>query len=173
MDQAGVSIEDEGKDLSLSSFTLDMSSVFENYLLNALRLNRGVFPEKTFILDGNKEGRKKFYNQPSSSHAYAKPDFILQIGDECKVLVDAKYKDSSKETDRYQIISHALSYNSNIAVLVLPMVDFSPDAPKLHKIGTLGDSHTVDVYEYYFDLSSEDLAGAERNFSKVIASLAH
>lgn len=170
IDKAGVSFDKEGDDVSLRSFTLDMSVTFESYLLNSLRKNRNIFPENTVILDGNKEGRKKFYNQPNDSQADAKPDFIVHRGGKCRLIADAKYKPVSKDTDRYQLISHALSYNANVAVLVLPKT-LPAEAPKLKKIGTVGESHSVDVYEYYFDLSDIDLENIEQMFSEKIAFL--
>src|SRR5690606_26357575 len=109
-----------GADIRLSSFTLDMASTFEKYLLNSIRNNRNIFPENTSIIDGNNEGKKRLYNQPSESKSDAKPDIIIKTGESFRIIVDAKYKVKSKEDDRYQVIAHSLSYGAKIAVLILP-----------------------------------------------------
>lgn len=164
VNRTGVSFDEDGDDLELSSFTLDMASIFEKYLLNSIRVNREIFPENTVILDGNKEGRKKFYNQPSTGKGDAKPDIILKSGSNTKIIADAKYKTKSKDTDRYQVISHALSYNAKIAVLILPK-DENYTGNRLIKLGGVGIEHEINVYEYYYDLSSYDLMKEERRLS--------
>lgn len=160
----GVSFDEEGSDLEMSSFTLDMADTFEKYLLNSIRLNRSEFPENTLILDGNKEGRKKFYNQPSHGKGDAKPDIIIKQNNEYKIIADAKYKTSSKESDRYQVISHALSYGAKIAILFLPKDRATCSA--LVKLGGVGNEFEIHVYEYFFDLESHDLAMEELKLSQ-------
>ena len=50
INRRGVSFDENGDDLELSSFTLDMASTFEKYLLNSIRFHRHIFPEETYIL---------------------------------------------------------------------------------------------------------------------------
>tara|TARA_R110001592_G_scaffold363341_1_gene684399 strand:- start:11999 stop:13306 length:1308 start_codon:yes stop_codon:yes gene_type:complete len=166
----GVSFDEEGNDLELNSFTLDMASTFEKYLLNSLRQNRNKFTDDTVILDGNAEGRKKFYNQPSFGKGDAKPDIILMRSGDTIVIADAKYKTKSKDTDRYQVISHALSYDSKIAVLILPKEE-GYIGESLKKLGGVGTQYSIDVYEYYFDLSSDDLESEEDKLAANLRSL--
>ena len=170
INNSGVSFDESGHDIEMSTFTLDMSTTFEKYLINSLRLNRATFPESTAILDGNREGKKKFYRQPSLAKSDAKPDVIIKIDDQHQIIADAKYKPNCKDSDRYQAISHALSYRSNIAVLVLPKTSVSPSAP-LRKLGTVGYSYEVDVFEYYFDLAEANLEEEEQRFASSLASL--
>jgi len=170
VNKIGVNFDEDGDDLKLSSFTLNMSSIFEKYLLNSIRFHRDIFPEDTIILDGNKEGRKKFYNQPSHSKGDVKPDIILKEGETHRVIADAKYKIKTKDTDRYQVISHALSYNAKIAVLILPR-DEGYMGESLLKLGGVGSEYQIDVYEYYFNLSSADLIGEEKKLAECLASL--
>ena len=170
INRRGVSFDENGDDLELSSFTLDMASTFEKYLLNSIRFHRHIFPEETYILDGNKEGRKKFYNQPSFGTGDAKPDIIIKDGDSCRVIADAKYKVKTKDTDRYQVISHALSFGAKIAVLILPKDD-NYNGESLVKLGGVGGDYLIDVYEYYFNLASDDLISEEKNLSEALASL--
>jgi 5-methylcytosine-specific restriction enzyme subunit McrC len=160
INRTGVSFNEGGDDQLLNSFTLDMASIFEKYLLNSVRFHRNLFPENMVVLDGNKEGKKNLYNQPSLAKGEAKPDIILKQDDEYKLIADAKYKVKTKDTDRYQVISHALSYNAKIAVLILPKdEDYIGDA--LVALGSIGDEYKIEVYEYYFDLSSDNLIGEE------------
>lgn len=170
INKVGVSFDENRGNLELSSFILDMASIFEKYLLNSIRSNREIFPESMVVLDGNKEGRKKFYNQPSNGKGDAKPDIILKDGETYKVIADAKYKIKSKEADRYQVISHALSYDAKIAVLILPKGE-NYTGEQLVKLGSVGNLYGVDVYEYYFNLSCDDLIAEERKLSESILSL--
>ncbi|RLW64697.1 MAG: hypothetical protein B6D73_10720 [gamma proteobacterium symbiont of Stewartia floridana] len=172
INNAGISFDESGHDVDMSTFTLDMAAAFEKYLLNSLRLNRSTFPADTAILDGNKEGKKKFYRQPSLAKGDAKPDLIIKIDDQFKIIADAKYKPGSKDNDRYQVISHALSYGSNIAVLILPRTPSSPATPLIN-LGTVGEGYRVDVYEYYYDLAETNLEEEEQRFASSLASLAH
>jgi len=171
IDKRGVNFDKYGDDVELSSFILDMASIFERYLLNSLRNNRSFFPEGTSILDGNKkEGRKKLYNQPSTGKGDAKPDIILKEAGEYKVIADAKYKLRTKEVDRYQAIAHALSYGAKNAVLILPK-DEAYSGASLVKLGEVGKVHKIDVYEYYFDLASNDLESEEKLMAKRLHSI--
>jgi 5-methylcytosine-specific restriction enzyme subunit McrC len=170
INQRGVSFDEEGDEQELKSFTLDMANTFEKYLLNSLRANRNWFPEGTSILDGNKEGRKKFFNQPSFGKGDAKPDIIIKNQDDYHIIADAKYKLKTKDTDRYQVISHALSYGASAAVLILPKEE-SYKGANLIKIGEVGIGIKIDVYEYYFDLSSNDLVSEEKLLVEALYSL--
>ena len=170
VNRIGVSFDEDGDDLELNSFTLDMAATFEKYLLNSIRFHREIFPANTIILDGNKEGRKKLYNQPSIGKGDAKPDIILKIGKNTKIIADAKYKTKSKDTDRYQVISHALSYNAKIALLILPK-DESYKGNSLIKLGSVGTEYEINVYEYYYDLSSYDLMEEEIKLAYVLLKL--
>lgn len=166
----GVSFNDTGSDLQLSSFTLDMESTFEKYLLNSLRKNKDLLSLSISVLDGNNEGRKKLYNQPSYAKGDAKPDMIIQIDNIPVAIADAKYKNKSKDSDRYQVISHALSYNCKVAVLVLPK-DKDYKGEQLVKLGDIGVGYIIEVYEYYFDLSSGELELEEKLFSEALGLL--
>jgi len=171
VNRIGVSFDEDGDDLELNSFTLDMASTFEKYLLNSIRFNREIFPDNTVILDGNKkEGRKKLYNQPSIGKGDAKPDIILKVGGSTKIIADAKYKTKSKDTDRYQVITHALSYNAKIAVLILPKDENYIGNP-LIKLGSVGIEHVINVYEYYYALSSYDLVEEEKKLTYELLKL--
>lgn len=171
LQRRSISFHEAGDDLEMSSFVLDMSNIFEKYALNSVRAHRNLFPPNTLIMDGNKEGRKKFYNEPSVGDGDAKPDVIIKNGTEHKIVADVKYKSSSKEADRYQVISHALSYNSKKAVLVLPKDESRGYSQALIKLGSVGKDFEIEVYEYYFNLSSGDLEKEEHDLAQSLSSL--
>ncbi|MFL4395434.1 hypothetical protein RJ729_11365 [Acinetobacter pittii] len=131
-----------------NSFILNMESVFEGYLLNVLSSS---FKGNLTLKNGNKTGKKKLFNDADHD---AQPDYILYENSIAKIILDAKYKTRVSESDRYQIISHSLSYNCKIAVLILPL---GSSVDRLKRIGTIGEEFKITLYEYYFDLTSRDL----------------
>ncbi len=171
MDGKGISFDSPGEHLRLSSFTLDMANTFEKYLLHSIRGSRDLLPSNYVVLDGNdKEGMKRFYNQPSLDEGVAKPDIIIKDASVVHIIADAKYKLKTKEADRYQIVSHALSYNAKNAVLIVPN-NGSHRGVKLIKKGSVGAGYSIDVYEYHFDLSSENLEEEERALTRDLLSI--
>lgn len=172
LNQTGISFKELGgeDDKNLSSFTLDMALIFEKYLLNSIRNHRHLLSDKTVILDGNKEGKKPLYNQPSIAKSDAKPDIIFKENDKFKLIIDAKYKTKTKEIDRYQVITHALSYNAEVAILALPKNE-NHHQERLVKLGTIGQEFGITLYEYYFDLSSNDLNSEEINLVNSLKTL--
>ncbi len=167
--QTGIDFEQEGNDISLNSYVLDMETIFEKYLLNSLKKKISSFKMDIQLLDGNTDGRKSLFNNPQTKNYIAKPDIIVRHQDQNLMIMDAKYKTQVKESDRYQIITHALSYGARIAILVLPK---GPDnSEQLIKIGSIGTEFEVDVYEYYFNLSAVDLLEEESMFLSNLNSL--
>lgn len=135
-----------------NSFILNMESVFESYLLNVLSSG---FKGDLSLKDGNKAGKKKLFNDAGHD---AQPDYILYENSVAKIILDAKYKSKISESDRYQIISHSLSYNCHIAVLILPL---RSNMDRVRRIGTIGEDFKIILYEYYFDLTSKNLEHEE------------
>jgi len=67
---------------------------------------------------------------------------------------DVKYKEKTKEADRYQVIAHALSVKCNKAVLVYPATQGVEKG--LVRIGSIGpNSSEIELFEYGFDLNGE------------------
>jgi len=170
VEKTGILFSELGEDHKLNTFTLDMSFTFEKYILNIIRLNRTIFPENTIIFDGNFEGRKKFFNQPSKGKGDAKPDIIIKQNHTINLIADVKYKFKSKETDRYQIISHALSYNTKNTILILPKSD-TYYCDQLVNLGSVGEDYKINVYEYYYDLSNENLVEEENKLINTLLGI--
>jgi 5-methylcytosine-specific restriction enzyme subunit McrC len=154
--------------LLLSSFIINMAYIFESYLLSAMRSNKLLTDDGISVLDGNNEGMKALF---SDNEKYkAKPDFIFSSNNDVKIIADAKYKKKSTESDRYQLISHSLSYGAEIAVIILPRGN--RDISGLDKLGLIGDEHrSISLYNYYYDLNSKDLSSEEESLSNAMLSL--
>ena len=170
LNRTGISFDVDGNDVTMSTFTLDMANIFEKYLLNVIRKNRDKLPDDVYVLDGNKEGSKKLYNQPSFAKSDAKPDIVIKKGDKYAVIADVKYKSSSKDSDRYQIVTHALSYSAKIAVLLLPKDDFRAEQSSV-KLGGIGSEFEIIIHEYYFDLTAKDLEEEENKLAIYFGSI--
>jgi len=163
-----ISLSKQGDDLSMLSFCVDMSAVFEKYILNVLRANTNLIGTDVSVLDGNFDGQQSLFLDRSKPEA--KPDFIIKLGRVNRVLVDAKYKPRLKEVDRYQIIAHALCFSVHTAVLLCPRASGRPSG--LQYCGTIGDQYQLKIYEYYFDMGNDDLKWEEESFLSVLSDLA-
>ena len=160
IEDIGIMLKSTGEDIKMLSFIVNMENIFEKYLLNLLRDSVTELGPNTYVLDGNKEGKSYLFND--SKKYEAKPDILLKREHDIKLIVDAKYKVKSSEADRYQVISHALSFGAPIAVLIMPLSNKS--TPGLSKIGTIGKSYSIELYEYYIDLENVDLSSVEDQY---------
>ncbi len=166
IEDIGITLTEPGEDIKLLSFIINMEHIFERYLLFILREKNHFFGEDYRIQDGNKEGKRFLLSDPSKFEA--KPDIIINHLTGAKLIMDAKYKDKATESDRYQIISHALSFGANKAILVMPLSERS--ASGLLRQGRIGEPG-IEIYEYYFNLENEDLESEEANYVQVIRDL--
>lgn len=167
IEDIGIMLTSPGEDVKMLSFIINMENVFEKYLLYVLRESQDLLGSDVMILDGNKEGKRYFFKDTKKYEA--KPDIIVRHDSEFKLIADAKYKKKSSETDRYQIISHALSYGVNKAVLIMPLSD--QQNPGLVRLGEVGHQFGVEVYEYYINLESDDLEDEELTYIQDIKDL--
>jgi 5-methylcytosine-specific restriction enzyme subunit McrC len=150
--------------LKLSSFLINMAYIFESYIL-AVFQSKLFRNEKLTVLDGNREGMKNLFFD--SEKYKAKPDYIFYEEGKCKLVADAKYKIKPDEHDRYQIISHAISYGATVAVLILPKKSKKQKA--FEKVGQIGGGATViSVYLYHFDLDNQNLSEEEDLLTQLI-----
>lgn len=165
---SGIDFDNHGTMLNISSFIVNMESVFEGFLLNSIRNRKELFGDNCTILDGNDEGKKKFFKAPGRGRGDAKPDIIIKINNETKIIADAKYKLKSKDSDRYQVISHALSYEAKVAVLIMPTND---SGTRVVELGGVGGSFEIRVYEAFVDISSDDLEAEEIKLMDILKNL--
>lgn len=167
IEDIGIMLTSPGEDVKMLSFIINMENVFEKYLLYILRESSHLLGTNVMILDGNKEGKRYFFRDTKKYEA--KPDIIVRHDGDFKLIIDAKYKKKSSETDRYQIISHALSYGVNKAVLIMPLS--GQPSPGLVRVGEVGHEFGVELFEYYIDLESADLENEELTYVQDIKDL--
>lgn len=141
--------------LSLPSYLINLDRVFESYIRNILKNQLGVLDPTIEVEDGNLKGfTKPLLND--SNRFVIMPDILVFDGDtETPSLVaDVKYKTKPKEEDRYQIITHSLSYHSRRALLIYPKRQGGPSG--LVRLGEIGPaSFPIELFEYHFELDGE------------------
>jgi hypothetical protein len=120
------------------------------------------------VLDGNKEGQKGLYNnKPAPS---ASPDIVvLSDGGTTALIIEIKNVPVSRDSSReavHQAATYALSYRVKHVVLVHPRGRIQ-DAGMRH----VGDIKDISVYQYRFDLGTEDLSGEVDDFGREIEVL--
>lgn len=154
-----------GDDLNLPSLVVDIAPIFENYIRAILEIKLPRIALNVF--DGNISPRSFFVGEPTENNP-AKPDFIISPAGKSDIAIcvaDAKYKSSIKESDRYQIISHALVFDSVNCVLISP-------TPNEHiqsgptTMGTVGSRARLTLWKYYIDLSSSDIEEEEEKLAR-------
>ena len=150
------------------SFLIDLETAFEAYVRNSLQEAFSTHKEGYAVVDGNKKRWKGWLlNDPERFEI--RPDLIFKSGSTIKAVGDVKYKQKSKEEDRYQVISHALSFRCDKAIFVYPASD--KVAPGLRRLGRIGPSEfEITLYEYGIPLDG-DLALQERVMSAGLMDL--
>jgi 5-methylcytosine-specific restriction enzyme subunit McrC len=167
VEHRAVALGRSGKALSLLSFVVNLEDIFEKYVRNLLRKAlAGGLPTLT-VLDGNREGRSYLFHD--SKEFDIKPDLIVKAGSVVNAVADVKYKPKLSETDRYQVISAALSMGSSKAILILPGHKGVPAG--LLRRGQIRDSSGIEVYEYHMPLDA-DFAVEEKRLCDTIRGMA-
>lgn len=154
----------------LSSYVIHMPDVFEDYVRNVI--GNGLASKGMNAKDGNlRSVLKKLLDTPNNKSPYlAKPDIVVSKDYKAKALVEVKYKKNVNEKDRYQLISHAMSYQVNCAIFVLPAIDSSNISEPIF-LGTIGKLEKVFLYEIRVDLSSHDLKSEESELCESVFKL--
>lgn len=163
----GVELADTSGDRAMHSLVVNLEDAFENYLLQVLRSSAAIASVKLSVKSGNSDGKRSLF---SDNNRYdAKPDYVvIAESGQAVAIGDAKYKIKIAETDRYQLISHALSYGVSKAFFVTPRPDASPAGPI--KIGEIGPE-PLQLYHYYFDVDAKELAEEEARFCDWVVGL--
>lgn len=156
--------------ISLPSYLLNLEDAFESYVRNVLRSGLSKKTNSIQIGDGNEtKWQKPLFDDNAGSKA--QPDFIVQLAGEStpKLIGDVKYKRKVAVEDRYQIISHALSYKCKLAIIVTPSLH--GETSKLTRVGKLGpSSNEIEIYEHRMDLSG-DMIQEEDTLCKAILKI--
>jgi 5-methylcytosine-specific restriction enzyme subunit McrC len=161
-----VDIETSGQDVPLLSFVVNLEAVFENYARNIIKRHFRKAASVLMVGDGNKDARGLlFYDNKAIP---VKPDVVIGKLPRVSVVADVKYKPKVADTDRYQIVSHALSYGTRKAVLILPTFE---GPPGLTRVGQVYDVAGIELFEYRIRLDAT-LEDEESQFGKTMLELA-
>ena len=152
-------------DVPLLSFIINLEDVFEKYVRNCLRAYAQANRPELSVRNGNAEARGYLFHDSRSFEI--KPDIVIARGKEKHIVADTKYKPKTTETDRYQIVSHALALGAKTAVSILPA---GAGVAGLVRKGQVFDHHGIQVFEYYLPMEN-DLADAERQMAVAITGL--
>jgi 5-methylcytosine-specific restriction enzyme subunit McrC len=164
-----------------TSLLISMDRIFEDYVRNILQTSNTLSRENVLVLDGNKGGNLGARKQllEASGHINqlrkkidATPDILLKkifdVTDESNIILEVKYKSIKLVADRSdinQVIAYACSYNSKCAVLVFPA---SNDNYGLVCLGSFGRTM---VFQYFIDLTNQDIEEEEEIFSQTMLKL--
>jgi 5-methylcytosine-specific restriction enzyme subunit McrC len=117
LEETEVNVESVGSAFDLSAVVVDFDTLFEEYVRDALRLERQRLGIGLVVLDGNKEGKKYLFD--NRSDPFAKPDIVIRsAGGETRLLLEVKYKSFPDRSDYNQAITYATSYKVDTIVLV-------------------------------------------------------
>lgn len=154
----GLEVIDKQGERGMHSVLVDLEVAFEEYLRVVLAEAPQLRADGVRLLNGNTDGKQPLFSNTDKFEA--KPDFVLRLDDVCLCIGDAKYKTKLEEKDRYQLITHAVSYGAPRCFLVTPLRgETSASGPEF--VGIIGPT---EVYHYSFDLNG-DLKAKEEEFS--------
>ena len=167
--RTGIDYNDTERGIILPSYLINLEEAFESYIRNLLNQS-AVKTGDLRVGDGNQKKfqRRLFYDNPAS---LAKPDIVFVDKDSNlpKLIGDVKYKKKITVEDRYQLISHALSYGVKTAFICSPA---NPqEESSFNMVGRIGTSDRhVSIWEYRMNLAS-DLIEEEEVLCEKIRSL--
>ncbi len=170
----GLSIRSAGGAAILPSILIDMSKVFEEYM--RVVLARGLSDDpRISVRDGNKGGdggartilfdpvRAGLKNPPVT------PDIVINVDDEPKLIIDAKYKSTPDVPDRpdiNQVVLYGAKYSASQVMLL------HADRKEGRGLVELcGDVGAFKVYNGQVDLEADDIEAEEASFVAQIRAL--
>lgn len=156
----GIELRALGADVALSSFLVNMETLFERYVRKVLASRLAG----TTVLDGNGEGAKPLFDDRREPPA--NPDVVVRRPSSEVLIGEVKYKAHESRDDLNQVLAYALSYRAPVIVLVLPAE--SHDERGLSDIGYIAG---VRLCRYRFDLAADDLEIEESQFANTVDSL--
>jgi 5-methylcytosine-specific restriction enzyme subunit McrC len=162
-----VDIETSGDDVNLLSFVVNLEDVFEKYIRNAIKEQFRKQGSPLIIGNGNKESRGLLFHDNRTIPI--KPDVVIHSRPKTFCVADVKYKPKIADVDRYQVISHAMSYGTRTALLIMPIFD-SP-AGGLTRVGQVCNAGGVELFEYRFRLDA-NLEDEEAKLGESLLALA-
>lgn len=142
---SGVEVIDKEGPRGMHSVLVDLEEAFEEYVRSILGRAALLTDSGVRVLNGNSTGKQPLF---STTDKYeAKPDIVIKRDQACFGIGDAKYKVKLDEKDRYQLISHAVSFGAPRCFLITPATAQQESGPAV--VGTIGPTQ---VYHYRIDL---------------------
>ncbi len=177
----GISVLESGTQFSMSSLIIDMSVVFEKYIRNVL--TDSLNDNNLSVRDGNisheaSGGARPLFideahSQSQNKKQLATPDIVVfnnnVLDPKPYLVIDAKYKivaSTAEREDINQIVTYAVAYGVDKALLIMPA--HPGIIGGLHILGRVG---TVQVYQFNFDLSAEDVSGVESEWVTAVREI--
>lgn len=162
----GVELVRIGDELRLSSYIINFEVLYEAYVRQVLRCDRDIANRGFAVLDGNKEGRRRLFEE--SDTPPAQPDIVIVDNRKRPLIVlEVKYKDRPERADINQAIAYGLAYGVRSVVLIHQSE--LPEDPPWRLIGTIGG---ITILRYSINLDCDDLELEERAFSRRMLDLA-
>lgn len=170
----GLSIRSSGSMVILPSILIDMSKIFETYMLHVLRDGLADDPSIE-VKDGNIEGdggaKQKLYNfiEPGLKNPPVTPDILIEVRGKPVLVIDAKYKPAPKIPDRSdvnQVIVYGARYESS-QVMVLH-AERPQNRSSAEMCGSIGQ---FKVYNGMADLSVANIGDEENAFVSAVRAL--
>lgn len=165
-----MSFDETGDAVGLPSIIINMSQVFEDYLRTFVTRRAAASGAPLAVLDGNSfppaGGAKMLFDD--GVDIPARPDLVVRSStpdQACLAVIDAKYKpagDRPSRDDLNQILAYAMTYRTNLAVLVQPQASVPSISPGHHRLGAIGN---VIIDQYVLDLGADDLVVTEGDFT--------
>jgi 5-methylcytosine-specific restriction enzyme subunit McrC len=161
LSQRAISLDTPGTDIALQAFILDFEDVFECYVRRVLELHA---PAGLIVRDGNGDGKKPLYDNRLDPPA--QPDIILHSLQGPPVIAEVKYKEKPDRADINQAITYAVSYRTEMVVLVHQSRAAGP-----HGLYHIGMVNGIRLDGYGFNLAAQDLIAEEVAFAEAMIAL--
>jgi 5-methylcytosine-specific restriction endonuclease McrBC regulatory subunit McrC len=141
----GFSYSATGKEMP--SFLFNLDSIFESFVRNTLR--QGLREDGISIVDGNIHRHQGSLFRDTKKFPI-KPDIIFRRDKAVRAIGEVKYKPKIDDSDRYQVISHAVALGSPIGIWISPAL--SNEEAGLEYVGLI--SGGTKFYHYRLNISS-------------------
>lgn len=158
-----------GNSVRLPPLVVGMDIAFENYLRSLLLESEDQLLGVS-VIDGNGPGAKLLFDElPSET---ANPDIVLGDkhlgGTRVRAVADVKYKPSRRgsrpaRVDLNQVISYGVTYRAEKVLVIQPLSGQGEGG-----LVQLGKIDRLLVFQYLFNLGSNDLAVEERRFIEAV-----
>ena len=155
------------KGCKMPSFLFSLDTIFENFIRNSFRAT--LKSKKIAVLDGNNPKHQVPLFQDNKRFPI-KPDLIYRFGKDREVIAigEVKYKPKIDESDRYQVISHAIALNSPFAFWISPATD---DTGGMEYVGEI--STGIKFYHYKINIYNNLIENTNKMVSEFLKIIIH